>query len=83
MIRVPIVEDELHYFFSDYKNYYYLPEEDIAVHKSVAAYVDKAYRENAKAYNSYSKKRSIFVRFETKSRLVKTANPADGGGIWD
>lgn len=71
MIRVPIVEDELHYFFSDYKNYYYLPEEDIAVHKSVAAYVDKAYRENAKAYNCYSKKRSIFL-----PQLEPIMNPA-------
>lgn len=34
-------------------------------------------------YIERSKKSSYFMRFETKSRLVKTANPADGGGIWD
>lgn len=60
-IRIPIIEDELKYFFSDYKNYYYLPEEDVAIHKSVASFVDKNYRENAKAYNCYSKKRGVFL----------------------
>lgn len=30
---VPILEGELKYFYPDYKNYYYLPQEDTAVHK--------------------------------------------------
>lgn len=38
----------MRHFYSDYKNYYYLPKEDMAIHKSVAAYVDHEYRENAR-----------------------------------
>ena len=44
---------ELKYFFPDYKNYYYLPLEDQAVHKSVGAFVDPEHRQKAKAANCY------------------------------
>lgn len=60
-IRVPIYEGELKYFYPDYKNYFYLPKEDIAIHKSVAAFVDKDYRERAKACNCYNRKQGIFL----------------------
>ena len=60
-IRVPIYEGELHYFYPNYKDYYYLPEEDLAIHKSVASYVDRQYRENARAYNCYNRKTSSFL----------------------
>ena len=46
-IRVPIHESYVKCYFTDYKNYYYLPAEDQAVHKSVATYVDKNCREKA------------------------------------
>lgn len=52
---------ELLYFFDDYKNYYYLPYEDYAIHKSVASYVDKQYRQQAKACNCYTHVKGIFV----------------------
>lgn len=52
---------ELKYFYRDYKNYYYLPLEDTAIHKSIAEYVDRAYRERAKASNCYSKRKSRFL----------------------
>ncbi|MCM1307002.1 MAG: ribonuclease H-like domain-containing protein [Butyrivibrio sp.] len=53
--------DELKYFYPNYRDYYYLPEEDRSVHKSVAFYVDKNYRTQAKAANCYSKKTGIFL----------------------
>lgn len=53
--------EPLKYFYKDYKNYYYLPEEDTALHKSVAQYVDKAYREPAKAHNCYQKKQGFYL----------------------
>ncbi|MGN0407583.1 MAG: ribonuclease H-like domain-containing protein [Bacteroides sp.] len=56
-----IYSGELKYFYPDYKDYYYLPVEDRAIHKSVAAYVDKAFRTKAKACNCYSKKTGIFL----------------------
>ena len=60
-LKVPIYEEELKYFYSNYKDYYYLPEEDMAVHKSVATYVDKDYRENAHASNCYTRKSGAFL----------------------
>ena len=60
-LRVPIYEEELKYFYSNYKDYYYLPNEDIAIHKSVASFVDKAYREQAHASNCYTKKASSYL----------------------
>lgn len=60
-ILVSIYETELKYFYEDYKNYYYLPMEDTAIHKSVASYVDKAHRERAKKENCYIKKTGKFI----------------------
>ncbi len=60
-IRIPIFEGELHYFYPNYKDYYYLPEEDMAIHKSVATFVDKQYRERAKACNCYNRKTGTFL----------------------
>ncbi len=61
ILRVPVLESELHYYYPDYENYYYLPEEDIAVHKSVSSYVDKEHRQKAKADNCYNRKQGEFL----------------------
>lgn len=60
-LRVPIYEEEMKYFYSNYKDYYYLPVEDIAIHKTVAAYVDKDFRETAHASNCYTRKTAKFL----------------------
>lgn len=60
-IRIPVFEGELRYFYPNYKDYYYLPAEDIAIHKSVASYVDKEYRQNACAANCYNRKSGSFL----------------------
>ena len=60
-LLLPLREDTLYYYFSDYKNYYYLPEEDQAVHKSVAAYVDKQFRQQAKAETCYIRQEGLFL----------------------
>lgn len=60
-LRVPIYEGELKYFYSNYKDYYYLPKEDIAIHKSVASFVDKNYRQQATARNCYTRKISSYL----------------------
>lgn len=60
-LMVPMLEDTLYYFFEDYKNYYYLPQEDQAIHKSVAAYVDKQYRQQAKKENCYTRQQGLFL----------------------
>ena len=58
---VNIYSDELKFFYPNYKDYYYLPEEDRSIHKSVAFYVDKNFRTKAKAANCYSKKTGTFL----------------------
>ena len=49
------------YFYSNYKDYYYLPDDDMAIHKSVAAYVDKNYKMKATAQNCYTRKYSCYL----------------------
>lgn len=60
-IKISIYKGNLKFFFPDYKNYYYLKLEDEAIHKSIGAYVDKEYRENAKANNCYKKVTGNFI----------------------
>lgn len=61
VLSVRIYEGELKYFYDNYKDYYYLPAEDSVVHKSLAAYVDKDYRQKAKPANCYIRKTGLFV----------------------
>lgn len=61
VIRIPIIESQLKFFYSNYKDYYYLPAEDNAIHKSVASFVDSEYKEKCHAYNCYTKKQSMFL----------------------
>lgn len=58
---VPIYEEELKYFYANYKDYYYLPLEDTALHKAVASFVDKDYRQQAKASNCYTRKFALYL----------------------
>lgn len=59
--KVDIYTGGLKYFYKEYKDYFYLPNEDRAVHKSVAFFVDKNFRTKAKAANCYSKKTGNFI----------------------
>lgn len=54
-LRVPLYQGMARLYYLDYKNYDYLPEEDMAVHKSVAGYVDKSHRQKATPETCYSK----------------------------
>jgi hypothetical protein len=60
-LAVPLYEEEMKFFYANYKDYYYLPAEDTALHKSIATYVDKDYRQQATAANCYTKKSSTFL----------------------
>ncbi|MBQ8598304.1 MAG: ribonuclease H-like domain-containing protein [Lachnospiraceae bacterium] len=61
ILIIPIYEEELKYFYASYKDYYYLPTEDVAMHKSIAAFVDKDYRQQATASNCYTRKFSMYL----------------------
>ncbi|MDO4332573.1 MAG: ribonuclease H-like domain-containing protein [Eubacteriales bacterium] len=61
LVKLPVWDGELKFFYPDYKNYAYLPEEDQAIHKSVAVYVDKSRRMPANASNCYTRKTGQFL----------------------
>ena len=60
-LSVRLEEDALKYFFPNYKDYYYLPAEDTAMHKSVASYVDKEHRRQATAATCYTRHEGSFL----------------------
>lgn len=62
-VEIPLFHGTLYHFYPDYKNYFYLPKEDTAIHKSVGIYVDAAYRQKAAAANCYTKKDGAFFPF--------------------
>lgn len=60
-LKVTIYDEEMKYFYSNYKDYYYLPIEDTAIHKSVASFVDKDHRTQATAATCYTRKISSYL----------------------
>lgn len=60
ILSVPGFRGELRHFFPNYRDYYYLPLEEQAVHKSVGAFVDKEYRAPARPENCCVKKSGLF-----------------------
>lgn len=60
-LKVPCFIGELKYFYSNYREYYYLPLEDMALHKSVGSFVDKEFRKQASASNCYTKKDGTYL----------------------
>lgn len=69
-ITIPYYYGILKHYFANYKDYYYLPMEDTAIHKSVAEYVEKEYRKKATKETSYVKKEGLFL-----PQIEKTFTP--------
>ncbi len=61
LVRLPVRHGELKHFFEDYAHYYYLPDEDIAIHRSVGSFVDAAHRVRATRQTCYVKKECDYV----------------------
>ncbi|MCD8326282.1 MAG: ribonuclease H-like domain-containing protein [Lachnospiraceae bacterium] len=62
MLSVPVLDGELKYYYSNYKNYYYIPALDAAYHKSVASFAEKEYRMQATAATCYTRRRGYFLK---------------------
>ena len=60
-LKIPLYQEELKYFYANYKDYYYLPKEDVAIHKSVSSFVDKTHRTPASAATCYTRKFSTYL----------------------
>ena len=61
VLSIYVLEGELKHFYDNYKDYYYLPAEDTVLHKSVADFVDKAFKSKAKPSNCYVRKHGVFA----------------------
>lgn len=61
-LKIPILRNrELRYYYENYRDYYYLPEEDTAIHKSVAEFVDKSRRVAATKKTCYVKHTGDYI----------------------
>lgn len=60
-LLIKTFQGELKFFYENYKDYFYLPQEDMAIHKTLATYVDKGFKEKAKKTNCYTKKKGLFL----------------------
>ncbi len=62
LLKVPVIDKELKFFYSNFKDYYYLPEMDAAFHKSIAGQVPPSMREQAVASTCYTRKQGVFLK---------------------
>lgn len=67
-----ITTGALKYFFNNPNDYYYLPTEDYAIHKSVGKYVDKNFREPARKETCYIKKEGTYLPSYKRLNLLYT-----------
>lgn len=79
-LLVKIFCGELRFYYENYKDYYYLPKEDMAIHKSVAAFVDASHRKKATAATCYSRKSGCFLPQHT-SDITPCFYPGKKSGI--
>ena len=61
VIKIPLYTEELKYFYANYKDYYYFPQEDMAIHKSIASFAEKSHREQAAPSTCYTRKTSSYL----------------------
>jgi len=66
-VRIPIIEACLKYYMSNYRDYYYLPEEDMCIYKSMGGAIEKNKIENAKKDTCYVKCTDSFIPLPNKS----------------
>lgn len=61
ILKIPLYTEIMKYFYANYKDYYFLPEEDMAVHKYLASYVEKSRRVQARPETCYTRKAGSFL----------------------
>lgn len=68
-LSAKITDGRLRRYYTDYKDYYYLPLEGYAIHKSMASFVEKSHKEKAVRENCFSLV-TYSNRFLTDSKLM-------------
>ena len=61
LLSLPVYEGKMYHYYPDHKDYFYLPAEDRAVHKSIGKYVDPDHRTKAVKENCYIPVESVFL----------------------
>ena len=61
VIKIPLYTESMKYFYANYKDYYYLPEEDMAIHRYLAVHVDKDHRIRCTPQTCYTRKSGTFL----------------------
>lgn len=64
-LMIHAFEGELKYFLPDYRSYYYLPDQDCAIHKTIAAYTAPSRRMKATASTCYQRRYGLFLPQKT------------------
>ena len=60
-LSIPVIQTTLNYYFSDYKDYYYMINEGTVMHKSVAVYTDASVRRKARKSECYVSRTGLFI----------------------
>ncbi|MCR5743537.1 MAG: ribonuclease H-like domain-containing protein [Lachnospiraceae bacterium] len=67
LLSVPVTDRGVKYYFDDYKNYYYLPEEDAAIHESIGSFVDSSHRKRATFDTCYQHVNASLIKDEKQA----------------
>ena len=60
-LRIPLFHGTLRHYFTNYRDYYYLPLENKAIHKSLAEFVDRSAKVRAKAEHACVPAEGLFM----------------------
>ena len=61
-LHLPLKSANMKFYYADYQNYYYLPAEDIAIHKSIGEFMDKNSRIKATRQTAFGRCEGKFVQ---------------------
>ena len=61
LAEIPVTRGTMKTFYQNYRDYYYLPEEDTAIHKRLAQYVDKPHRVPATPRTACTRVTGVFL----------------------
>ncbi|MCR5001073.1 MAG: ribonuclease H-like domain-containing protein [Lachnospiraceae bacterium] len=72
-LRIPILDGVLKQYYNNFRDYYYLPEEDTCIYKSAASGVPASRRTAAKKETCYTKHSGLFIPilFKNVSPILK------------
>lgn len=66
VLTVPVRETELKLFYSNYRDYFYLPAEDTAIPRSIGEFMDKSLRVKCTPANCYTRHQLTCVPLSSK-----------------